>query len=507
MSILQNINARLTRYAAEQQAVRSYPFDFDGMFTMPNGQAWPLGLNMTMPNSKAEEPDGSFESLVRFAYLNNGIVFACMEARRRLFAQGRFQFQRVRAGTPGDLFGTGALDILEHPEAGKTTGDLLGRMLQDADLAGNSYTTIRNGSIKRLRPDWVTIVLGSDRDPSVVAGDIDAEVLGYIFHPGGRHMGRDPVALLPEEVAHFAPTQDPLASYRGMSWLTPIIREIMGDSAANTHKLKFFENAATPNMVVTLGDGIKTSDTFQQWVDTFEKAHRGHLNAYKTLYLAAGATANPVGANFHEMEFKVTQGAGETRIAAAAGVPPIIVGLSEGLAAATYSNYGQARRAFSDGTMWDLWANVAGSLESLVRPPSGSRLWVDTRHVPFLLEDKKDAAEVQQMRANSIRVLLDAGFESDAVIDAVTSGDLDRLTGKHTGLFSVQLQAPGSTKMPAGEVPGEVPVQGGTKPEVIPAGDTSTKPLAGSVKPAIPGKLAPRSAAAILEPLLAEAMR
>jgi len=58
------------------------------------------------------------------------------------------------------------------------------------------------------------------------------------------------------------------------------------------------------------------------------------------------------------------------------------------------------------------------------------------------------------------------------------------LIGKHTGLFSVQLQAPGSTKMPAGEVPGESPVGSGTKPETLPAGDASTKPVVGgSTKP------------------------
>jgi hypothetical protein len=35
-----------------------------------------------------------------------------------------------------------------------------------------------------------------------------------------------------------------------MSWLTPIVREIMGDNAATTHKLKFFENAGDSPMVV-----------------------------------------------------------------------------------------------------------------------------------------------------------------------------------------------------------------------------------------------------------------
>jgi hypothetical protein len=143
------------------------------------------------------------------------------------------------------------------------------------------------------------------------------------------------------------------------------------------------------------------------------------------------------------------QGAGETRIAAAGGVPPIIVGLSEGLSAATYSNYGQARRRFADGTMRPLWRNAAASLATLITVPTNSELWYDDRDIPFLAEDVKDAAEIQQMNAAAIRQLIDSGFEPDTVISAVTAGDLNRL--RHSGLYSVQLQPPGPQQAPASE--------------------------------------------------------
>ena len=114
--------------------------------------------------------------------------------------------------------------------------------------------------------------------------------------------------------------------------------------------------------------------------------------AYKTMYLAGGADVTIVGSDLKQLDFKLTQGAGETRIAAAAGVPPIIVGLSEGLQAATYSNYGQARRRFSDLTMRPLWGNVVGSLATIVPVPGGAELWYDDRDIPFLAEDRKDEA-------------------------------------------------------------------------------------------------------------------
>jgi hypothetical protein len=65
--------------------------------------------------------------------------------------------------------------------------------------------------------------------------------------------------------------------------------------------------------------------------------HAGADNAWKTLNLYPGADVTVVGANLKDIDFKNVRGGGETRIAAAAGVPPVIVGLSEGLAAATYS--------------------------------------------------------------------------------------------------------------------------------------------------------------------------
>jgi hypothetical protein len=113
-----------------------------------------------------------------------------------------------------------------------------------------------------------------------------------------------------------------------MSWLTPIVREIMADKAMTDHKLAFMENAATPNMVVKLD--VQDLDKFTKWMQQFKEDHEGARNAYRTVFLGAGADVTVVGADLKQIDFKVTQGAGETRIAAAAGVPPVIVGLSEG---------------------------------------------------------------------------------------------------------------------------------------------------------------------------------
>lgn len=403
------------------------------------------GVTYTLPNATQETIGGDYTSLVRSAYKSSPIVFACMERRASLFSEARFQFRRLTAGRPGNLFGTTDLAPLENPWPGGTTGDLLKRVIQYADLGGNGYVArVPGGRLMVLRPDWTTIVLGSPDDPDVAAWDVNSDLLGYAYQPGGPAHGREPVLFTADEVAHFAPIPDPDARFRGMSWLTPVIREIQADQAMTQHKQRFFENGATPNMIVKFP--VADLEKFRAFTEKFREDHEGQRNAYKTLFLGAGMDATVVGANLQQIEFKTSQGGGETRIASAAGVPPIIAGFSEGLAAATYANYGQARRAFADVTMRPLWRNVAGSMARIISVPVGAELWYDDRDISFLQDDMKDAAEVSQMKATAMKTLVDAGYDPGSVVQAVESGDLTLLT--HSGLVSVQLQPPGIVPVP-----------------------------------------------------------
>jgi hypothetical protein len=386
-------------------------------------------------------------------YKRNGPVFALMDIRAKVFSEATFQFRRRRGGRPGELFGTDGLARLEEPWPGGTTGDLLARMIQDADLAGNSFWAWRSGRVRRLRPDRVTIVLGSESKPDedMPAGYIplDVTVLGYIYSP--QRLGSDDdVLLLPSQVAHFAPIPDPEALYRGMSWLTPVLRDIASDSAAIRHKQKFFENAAMPSLAVRLDPAVKP-DMFKRFMAAMDEAHKGVENAFKTLYFGGGADIIPLTYDLQKLDFKNVTGGGETRLASVAGVPPVIAGFSEGLAGSSLNagNYNAAKRRFVDATMRPLWRNVAGSLAPLVPVPSGSQLWIDDRDIPFLREDAKDAAEIFRTRAETINALVREGFTAESAKAAVAAEDETLLV--HSGLVSVQLQAPGT---PAPGAPG-----------------------------------------------------
>lgn len=403
-----------------------------------NGATY-YGVPGTLP-SRTERVEPSFLGYANGGMKGNSVVFSCIRARMSVFSEVSFQWRRMTNGRAGDLFGTKELAPLEDPWPNGTTGDLLARMILDADLAGNSYWTLRNGSLRRLRPDWVYIVRGVEGDQQASADSIESTVIGYIYWPGGFAGDVEPEVLLPEEICHFAPIPDPEASYKGMSWLTPLVREIASDDSATNHKLAFFDNGATLQYVVSYDPTVSIDDV-RAMKAAMDERHVGIDNAYKTVHIGGGADITAIGADLRQLDFKQVQGAGETRIAAAAGVPPIIVGLSEGLQAATYSNYAQARRAFADMTVRSLWRNAAASLAALLTVPGGAVLWYDDRDVAFLRDDKVEAAQILQTNASTMQTLINAGFTPESVIKAmVAGGDWSMLT--HTGLFSVQLQPP-----------------------------------------------------------------
>jgi phage portal protein BeeE len=765
------------------------------------GWQYPL-LGLTSYGEKQESIGNSFTGYVNGAYKADGVVFATVLARMLLFTEARFQFQRLEKGRPGDLFGSPALELLEHPWPNGTTGELLARMEQDVSLSGNFYAVRERRRLRRLRPDWVSIVLTAAPDQAV-----ESDVAGYAYHPGGPGSRTRPEIFLPGEVCHWSPIPDPEAQYRGMSWLTPVVREVQADRAATAHKLKFFENAApqpydagvltptgwvemgdlkvgdrvfgsdgkpktvlgvypqgiqdiyrvtfssgattectadhlwtvanaydrqrgvtrtqtleklvqqgirydsgpykwsvplvdpmefddpgdlpmdpyllgsllgdgsfrsngkgsggvafaacssdvdeqeallsallpagvtisrrnrggwsefyfkgpggprpnpftqvirdmglfdvpgyeksipqqylrasvtqrvgllqglidtdgnidgrqpntvrfdttsqvlaqqvvelasslgavasvrlgraatergraqwhvtisrlpewinpcrlarkakayspkfrggrwrfiqsveyvgpkpaqciavdssdhlyvtdgyvlthnTPNLAVSLKETV-TEEQFRAFMAAMNASHQGVDNAYKTLFLGGGADVTVVGSDLRQLSFKDTQGAGETRITAAGGVPAVIVGLSEGLQAATYSNYGQARRKFGDHWARPQWRSACAALQTVLQPPAGTRLWYDDRDIAFLREDQLDSAEIAFRKAQTIRALTDSGYTAESVVGAVLADDFALLS--HSGLFSVQLQPPGTTApapAPAKEAP------------------------------------------------------
>ena len=431
-------------------------------FTQP--LSWDQPAWVGSLSAEREQLDHDFESYVAEVFRKSGPVFACILVRQLVFSEARFLWRQPgQHGAWGDLFGTRELGLLEQPWPGGTTGELLARMEQDASLAGNSFWVRvddlgRSGAaadgpglrLARLIPSRVQIIIDSaSGDPR----DIDAKPVAYLYRGTAGSAAAEGVLLLPDEVAHYSPLPDPGARFRGMSWITPILDDIYGDQETARHKRNFFKRGAQIQHAVTFDKDVQPS-IVKEFREKFAAVYGGPSNAWKTLVLTGGADIKPLSVDLRALDFKRVQGAGETRIASAAGVPPILAGFSEGLESGTYSNYGQARRRFADGTLRPLWRIAAASLSRMLTPPATApgappaSLWYDDSDIAFLREDQADATSIRAAEATTIRSLVDAGYTPESVVTAIRTSDWSQL--KHSGLFSVQLQAPGSgTPAPA----------------------------------------------------------
>lgn len=394
------------------------------------------------PNREREEGGKTAEAMAKKAVTGNAIAFTAAAARLQVFSEVEFKWQDLKTR---ELFGSGALAPLEAPWVGGSSGDLLARMEQDATCAGNSFwydagSLVRSDTVNlaRLEPAKMTILGEQLRLPG--GAKLGWAKAGYLYAEGEED---DAEFLDLSEVAHYAPLPDPWAQFRGMSWLTPVLREIDADNALTTFKEAHIENAATPNLVVTFDPSV-TPEKFKQLTEVIKRKMTGPTNAGKTLALAGGADVKVVGSNLEQLAFKAVQGAGETRIAAASRVPITILNLSEGLSGSSLNqgNYAMARRSWADTGLRPMWRGAASALATIVPAPPGARLWYDPASVSFLQEDVKDEAEIRQSHASTIRTLVEAGYDPKTAVAAATHGDFAGLT--HTGKLSVQLQEPGT---------------------------------------------------------------
>jgi hypothetical protein len=387
---------------------------------------------------------GGLESATAELVSSCAPLAAAMDVRVKVFSEARFRFQEMRDGRMGRLFGTESLRLLERPWPGAGSEHLLAGLEMYGSIFGNGYGIEDNGQIIYLDP-CKTVVIG---EAVIEAGEtIGQRLIGYGYQPSPT---ADMVVFLPSEVAHYRTTPDPSNPLRGQSWMRAVLPDASADKKMTGSKSALLDNSMVPGMVIRAEPGI-SEDQFDAAREAMRARSTGWDKVGRTLMLGAGFDVKTVGLDFRQLDLKALQGAGESRIAAAAGVPTTIVGFSEGQQGSSLNagNYGAARRRFADGTMRPMWRAACTALSNLVTVPSGARLWYDASDVSFLQEDEQDEATIRSTKAQTIRTLVDAGYDPDAAADFAQTGDEAMLMGKHSGLYSVQLQEPGAPTPPA----------------------------------------------------------
>jgi hypothetical protein len=432
------------------------------------------------PNREALQPGLSAFALQ--ANATSAIVFAAEAVRMALFSEARFQFQ---AKDDKHLFGNTTLAKLEEPFGpGSTEGDLLARMEQDAGFMGQAYIwdPPGEGRLVRLRPDWTTIV------SELVTVDNGTDRPGFYRRKIG-YWHEPPKALLDQdrrkgfmvpasECVHWAPVPDPAADFRGMSWLTPAVRDVQGDSGLATYKIKYLENAATPNLLIKYSQKLApgTVDRIRERVTA---RYGGVNNAFKTLVLDQGADTTVVGNSLSQMDFSGVSAVGVERILADAMVPGVLVGLEPLRGAGR--GYQESMQKLANLWARPQWRSVCGALSQLLDVPAGNRLWFDTSDIAALQDGELEKGQAALVKAQALLALVQAGYTHESAVATVDSMDLSQLQAGGLGTpataapvqHMLPQQQPGVVASPLPPTLGRLPVS----PASVGDGGDNSRPL------------------------------
>ncbi len=393
-------------------------------------------------------------------------VFSAHLVRMALFSEARFQFQAL---DDRHLFGTTALAKLEEPFGpDTTTGNLLARMEQDAFLAGQAYIWDAPGEdrLVRLRPDWVTIV---SEKVQVGGGGWYRRPVGYWWEPPKPVLGQGDGFLVPAgECVHWAPVCDPQADFRGMSPLTPVIRDIQGDDGMARYKIRYLQHDATPNIIIKYAQRLAegTIDRIRERVDA---RYAGPDNAGKTLILDQGADLTLAGNSLSQMDFGNVQAVGQERILAACSVPGVLVGLEPLRGAGR--GYQESMQKLANIWARPQWRSACGALGKIVDVPVGNRLWFDVSDIAALQDGEMERGQAALVRAQALLALVQAGYTHESAIAAVDAMDLSQLKAGGAGTPAssqpvqhlLPQQQPGATADPLPATMPRLPV-GSTSP-------------------------------------------
>lgn len=345
---------------------------FTGRLPHPGKQ---VGRQLVFAGGQPVYPQDNYRDLVSGGYSKNELVYACIneiassapEAPLRVYDT---ENDDVRDDHP-------LRQLIARPNPFLSEFELWELTIIHLYLAGNAFWEKVRSSAGRvvelwpLRPDRVRIVPHA-RD----------WIAGYQYRIDGRtfELGRD-------DVIHFR-FPDPLNDFLGMPPLRAALRAVATDNEMTDFAKVMLQNGALPGVVITTQEAIDEATVERlsaRWKQKFGGRRRG-----EPAFLQQGMEVHTVGLDMQQLAFPDLRMISETRICAALGVPPILVGAQAGLARSTFANYGEARRSFWEETIAPLLRRFADKINTQLLPewPGSERLEArfDTGDVSALQE-------------------------------------------------------------------------------------------------------------------------
>ncbi len=320
-------------------------------FPVSDGDYLALGEGTDTPNSRlirpsrsdflalvGEEPmypEPNFVNNATHGFEGNELVYACVMEKATSLPDAPF-----RVFGP-DGMGESREDhplrrLLANPNPVTTEFELMEITSIYMDLAGIAFWEVVENNAGQvtelwpLRPDLVRLwPVGNHYE------------YGYVI-------GNGKMAPLGRNVLSFK-YPSPMTIPLGQAPMRAANRAVALDNEATDFVKQLLQNRAVPGTVIEteqkIDEGL-TDRLTAKWIERFGGNNRG-----TPAFLQKGMKVHTLGLNLGELEFPDLRTISESRICAAFGVPPILVGAKVGLDRSTFANYAEARKSFWEETL------------------------------------------------------------------------------------------------------------------------------------------------------------
>jgi len=270
-----------------------------------------------------------YATLAESGYAFNALIWACIREIATSAAEAPLRvYERAASGDIVEIPDHPLRQLIRRPNPYQTEFEFIEDTLTLLNIAGNAYIELERNRADRIvglwpiRPDRMAVIPGGDK------------IRGYEYTIG------DQSAYLPRRDVIHIRYPNPLNDYYGMSPIAAIARIADIDNSAIDFIKMFFDNGAVPLGIFKTRrriDQIEADRIKGRWKDRLQG------NWHDIAVIDAEGEYQQVGVDLAQLDLTSLTNLTESRICAAFGVPPVIVGANVGLERSTYCLPANAR--------------------------------------------------------------------------------------------------------------------------------------------------------------------
>lgn len=340
----------------------------------------------------------SFLSLAREGYANNSIVYACLRLLSQSVPEAPLLAYTVGADREKKPVAHDhpLAQLIRQPNPLMTEYELIELITLHLGIVGRSHWWKQRDRAGRvvalwpLRPDRVGPRYGGAEDDDVTQDSRLAIISGWTYAPPGS--GAAQFIPLDDMISfnHPDPAGETGGIVEGLGWVQVLAREIETDNEATTFVGALLKNNAMPGAILQTKTPNLSKDSADRIKRIFGQQFGGSQRGM-TAVLDADTTYTAASFNLQQLEFPDLRNIAESRIAAAAGVPAVLVGLKVGIDAGIKATITEQRQYFSETTLANYWRRLADQFTNDLASEFGGDLIVafDTTQVKALSEQMK----------------------------------------------------------------------------------------------------------------------